>query len=276
MFNDTIKFDKNYQYDIPGWTDYFINSSSKVWYKNKFVATDDEYLAAVSTYFQKNTKWDLSVYVNGALKLTKSGVAGVSYKTIDLGQLIPLKKGDLFEVMFKITVDSEAAVPISEAVSLNSEFYGEDISFISYDGKTWKDLYDLEWTYPDHTYASQVACIKAFTVFDKINSHVELGLLDGYNPAIIEARVYGEYGNQVNAGKVIFSIENKSIPVDIVNGVATLQYKFKNPKDNLITATFYGTGYNGNSSNITASVDESYLYAYDFVAFYGNLFILLN
>lgn len=270
VLNDTIKFDKNYQYDLPGWTDYFINSSSKVWYKNKFVATDDEYLAAVSTYFQKNTKWDLSVYVNGALKLTKSGVAGVSYKTIDLGQLIPLKKGDLFEVMFKITVDREAGVPISEAVSLNTEFYGENVSFISYDGKTWKDLYDLEWTYPDHTYGSQVACIKAFTIFDKINSRVELGLLDGYNPAIIEARVYGEYGNQVNAGKVIFSIENKSIPVDIVNGVATLQYKFKNPKDNLITATFYGTGYNGNSSNITASVDESYLYAYDFVAFYGN------
>ena len=271
VLNDTLKLDKNYQYDIPGWTDFFINSSSKVWYKNRFVATDDEYLAAVSTYFQKNTNWDLSVYVNGILKLKKSGVAGVSYKTIDLGQLIPLKKGDLFEVMFKITVDSEAAVPISEAVSLNSEFYTEDISFISYDGKTWKDLYDLEWTYPDHTYASQVACIKAFTVFDKINSHVELRLVDDYNPAIIEARVYGEYGNQVNAGKVIFSIENKSIPVDIVNGVATLQYKFKNPNDNMITATFYGTGYNSNSSNITANVDGVYLYADDFVHFYGHI-----
>ena len=51
VLNDTIKFDKNYQYDVPGWTDFFLNSSSTVWYKNKFVATDDEYLAAVSTYF---------------------------------------------------------------------------------------------------------------------------------------------------------------------------------------------------------------------------------
>ena len=270
VLNDTIKFDKNYQYDVPGWTDFFLNSSSTVWYKNKFVATDDEYLAAVSTYFQKNSNWEMSLYVNDVLRVTKSGIDGPSYKTIDLGQLIPLKAGDIFDIIFKIKVDKEAGVPISEYVSLNSEFYTDNVSFISYDGKNWQDLYNLSWEYPDHTYGSQVACIKAFTVFDKVNSRIKLSLVDGYNPAIIEARVYGEYGNQVNAGKVIFSIENKSIPVDIINGVATLQYKFKNPKNNLITATFYGTGYNSNSSNITANVDEVCLYADDFVNFYGH------
>ena len=35
--------------------------------KNKFNATSDEYLAAASTYFEKESNWELSVYVNGVL-----------------------------------------------------------------------------------------------------------------------------------------------------------------------------------------------------------------
>ena len=81
---DSIKYDKNYQYDIPGQTDYLLNSSSSVWYKNKFTATDDEYLTAVSTYFQKDTTWDLYIYVNDELKLIQSGNAVASYSTIEL------------------------------------------------------------------------------------------------------------------------------------------------------------------------------------------------
>ena len=63
MFNDTMKYDKNYQYDIAK-TDYFLNTTKTVWYKNIFNATDNEYLAAVSTYFEKSTRWELTAEID--------------------------------------------------------------------------------------------------------------------------------------------------------------------------------------------------------------------
>lgn len=53
ILNDTIRFDRNYQYDIGGKTDYLKLSTNTAWYKNVFNSTNDEYLSAVSTYFEK-------------------------------------------------------------------------------------------------------------------------------------------------------------------------------------------------------------------------------
>ena len=129
VLNDTIRLDKNYQYDIAGMTDYFLNSYNTVWYENAFRATDDEYLASVSTYFEKVTNWTVSIYVNSILQHTQSGVSNPGYYTINLDKLIPLKTGDLFEVMFKISVDGEASFPISEIYSLNNLAYSPNVSF---------------------------------------------------------------------------------------------------------------------------------------------------
>ena len=123
IFNDSIKYDKNYQYDIQGMTDYFLNSTSYVWYKNVFKATDDEYLAGVSTYFEKVTNWTVYIYVNNELMHIKTGKSNPGYYTIDLDQLIPLKSGDDFEVVFNINVDGEAAFPISEIIRFNKISY---------------------------------------------------------------------------------------------------------------------------------------------------------
>ncbi|MBR4396347.1 MAG: peptidase C1, partial [Methanobrevibacter sp.] len=136
VLNDTIRYDKNYQYDIAK-TDYLYNKTNTVWYKNIFTATDNEYLTAVSTYFEKETNWNLSVYVNKSLKLVQSGFSNPGYWTIDLKEPISLNAGDIFEVIFKIKVKGDAGVPISESQSLNNQFYQKNISFISYDGKSW-------------------------------------------------------------------------------------------------------------------------------------------
>ena len=254
VFNDTIKFDKNYQYDVPGWTDFFLNSSSTVWYKNKFTATDDEYLAAVSTYFQKKSNWEMSVYVNDVLKASKRGIDNPSYKTINLDQMIPLKVGDIFTIIFKIKVDKEAGVPISEYVSLNSEFYTENISFISYDGKNWKDLYDLPWTYPDHTYGSQVACIKAFTVLNEINTSIHLSVLNmGEDAAEIAATVFDEYGNLINSGNVIFTVNGLDYSVKIEKGIAKFNALLIKDQINKFYARFSKIGYNQSSNFIMVS-----------------------
>lgn len=254
VLNDTIKFDKNYQYDVPGWTDFFLNSSSTVWYKNKFVATDDEYLAAVSTYFQKKSNWEMSIYVNDVLRVTKSGFDTSSYKTIDLGQLIPLKAGDIFNIIFKIKVDKEAGVPISEYVSLNSEFYTDNVSFVSYDGKNWQDLYYLSWEYPDHTYGSQVACIKAFTILNEINTSVNLDVLNiGENNVDIAATVFDEYGNLVKSGNMTFTINGLDYTVKIANGIAKFNALLIKNQINKFYARFSEVGYNQSSNFIMVS-----------------------
>ena len=254
VLNDTIKYDKNYQYDIPGMTDYFLNTSSTVWYKNKFTASDDEYLAAVSTYFEKDTDWNLYVYVNDVLKITQSGFSNAGYKTIDLNSLLPLEAGDIFEVVFKITVDKDAGVPISESISLNVEFYDENLSFISYDGKNWVDFYGLEWTYPDHRYDSQVACIKAFTVLNPVNSIIKLTPINIKNNAVdIIANVFDEYGNLIRYGNVTFNVDGVDNVVGVSNGIAVLSNVNIKIGINKFTAIFNAVGYNDSSDVLLVS-----------------------
>ena len=270
VFNDTIRFDKNYQYDIAGRTDYFLNSSSTVWYKNKFTATDDEYLAAVSTYFEKDTKWDLTILVNGVQKLVQSGFSNPSYSTITLDKLIPLKAGDIFEAIFKIAVDKNAGVPISEAVSLNHETYGENTSFISYDGKNWVDFYGLEWIYPDHTYSSQVACIKAFTILDELDTYITFDISSSHNPCEISATVHTKDGAIVKSGVVTFNVEGKDIDVDIEDSVAKLLYLFEDAGNNTVKASFSGEGYIASSSSVNVPVKQVYISANDTSIYYSS------
>ena len=123
VLNDTVKYDKNYQYDIAGKTDYLHDDRTGVWYKNSFTATDNEILSGVSTYFEKLTNWTVSVYVNNALKTSKSGISEAGYYTIHLDDIIPLYCGDVFEIVFNTTCDKLSAVPISEIAALNKAIY---------------------------------------------------------------------------------------------------------------------------------------------------------
>ncbi|WP_458452966.1 Ig-like domain repeat protein [Methanobrevibacter sp.] len=248
ILNDTMKFDKNYQYDIQGKSDFFLNSSSTVWYKNKFISTDDEYLAAVSTIFDKNTNYTFSIYVNNQLKLTQSGNSKPGYYTFNLDEIIPLKIGDEFVIVFNITVDGDAGVPISEKVSYNKYYYKQNNSFISYDGENWTDLYDIKWEYTTHTYNSATACIKAFTYLNPINARVELMIDNIKNDTLdLIATIYNEWGYLVNHGTVTFNISGQNHTVKIKNGIAKLaNISFED--DNNFTALFSAIGYN-NSSN---------------------------
>ncbi|MDO5823268.1 C1 family peptidase [Methanobrevibacter sp.] len=270
VLSDSIKYDKNYQYDISGQTDYLFSSSSSVWYKNRFTATDEEYLTAISTYFQKETSWNLYVYVNGELRLTQSGSAGASYKTIELDQFIPLKKGDVFEVAIKLTADGDVGVPISEYFSLSHLLFGKNVSYISYDGENWFDLFDFKGKYLSHTYHGlQVACIKAFTVLNKINSTIAL-IVDDLNPVELTAIILNQYGNPIKTGKVTFNIEGTDYAADVINGISKFYYKFKNNESKVISASFSDVGYIGSSFNMTIIPRQGSIMADDSVYYYNE------
>ena len=254
ILNDTIKYDKNYQYDIAK-TDYFFNTTNTVWYKNIFTSTDNEYLAAVSTYFEKDTRWELSVSVNDILKVKKSGNSKAGYYTLPLDEFIPLNAGDKFEIMFKISVNGDAGVPISEIISLNNYVYHENISYISYDGKNWKDLFNLVWLYPDHIYFSQVACIKAFTILQDIGTNITLSITNiSGTDAEITACVLNQWGYPVDTGNVTFTFGGETYTVSLKNGIAKTDIQLKSGN---ITAEFNSTGYN--SSKIVCEIHYPFL-----------------
>lgn len=251
ILNDTIKYDKNYQYDVQGKSDFFLNSSSSVWYKNIFTATDNEYLTAVSTMFDKIANYTFNIYVNDEFKLTQSGSTKPGYYTFNLKEYIPLKIGDKLEIIFNITVDGEAGVPISEMVSFNKYYYTENTSFISYDGKNWTDFYDLTWKYSSHTYNSQVACIKAFTILNPIGTNIQLSI-DNVTDSTLDltATIFNDWGYPVDDGNIIFNVLGQNHTVKIINGIAKLTNISFEIGVNNFTAIFSRIGYNDSSNYV--------------------------
>ena len=249
ILNDTVKYDKNYQYDIAGKTDYLHDDRTSVWYKNKFTATDNEILSGVSTYFEKLTNWTLSVYVNGVLKTVKSGISGAGYYTFHLDDVVPLYKGDIFEIMFNTTSEKLSSVPISEIASLNKAIYYPEISYVSYDGENWQDLFYLSKTYALHTYKSQVACIKAFTVLANYNTTVQIEVVG--NRIIIN--VYDQFGNPVRDGKVNFKLQNNAQTLNLVNGKVEVPFSLIDGAYNII-AYYESDNYNHSTNNMTLEI----------------------
>jgi uncharacterized protein with GYD domain len=186
--------------------------------------------------------------------LVQDGFSNPGYFTIDLNELIPIKVGDVFEVAFNITTDGRAAFPISEIISLNTLFYNENVSYVSYDGVTWQDLFELEWEYPGHSYYSQVACIKAFTVLDEIETQTFINLTARNSDVNIGVRVLNQYGNPVRGGKVVFNLSGELFESEVSNGFADLVHDFDFGTYD-ISAEYVASGYlsSRNSTSITIS-----------------------
>lgn len=249
VLNNTVKYDKNYQYDIAGKTDYLHDNRLNVWYKNKFTATDTEMLSGVSTYFEKLTNWTVSVYVNDVLKSTKSGMSNAGYYTIQLDNPIPLYTGDVFEIVFNTTTDKMSSVPISEIAVLNKAIYYPGISYVSYDGQNWEDLFYLSKTYALHTYKSQVACIKAFAVLANYNTTTTI-TIEGNNFLV---KVVDQYNNTVKNGKVTIRFDNKTQTLDITDGCASFPFSLTDGVYS-ISADYQGINYNASKSNLTFEI----------------------
>ena len=88
ILNNTIDLDKNYQYDVIGLTDFLATGKNTVWYKNVFKATDNELLAAFSSYINDESDYQVQVYVNNELKFSQNGVSPEGYYTYKLDKNI--------------------------------------------------------------------------------------------------------------------------------------------------------------------------------------------
>ena len=252
ILNDTVKYNKNYQYDVSGITDYFLTNQSTMWYQNNFNATSDEILAAFSTYFNIESNYTVEIYVNNELKLTQNGTSLPGYFTINFDEFIPIYKNDLFKIIIKLSTSSEAWIPISEKVSLTRTHYKPNTSFISYNGVDWIDFYDYEINMSErgHFYNSQVACIKAFSVFNLTTTTV-LSEVSRYDNSVdLTAEVKDQYGHLVNEGYVIFECNGVKYNKTVNNGFASLSFTNLKHGINNLTANYV------NNVHYLASNDE--------------------
>lgn len=263
ILNDTVRYTKNYQYDVAGMTDYLITGKKTVWYQNIYNATGNEAIAAVSTFFNTTVDYEISIYVNDVLQLTQNGRhEGSGYYTIPLKEYVPVAVGDIFKIVVKLAnpQNGYAAVPISEQLSTTRCYYAPGVSYFSHDGEKWTDLYDFTFSGYDHSYSSQVACLKAFTVADKQNTTVTLNNL---TPKVQEfseiiATVIDANGKLAKIGSVIFNINGTNYTASVVNGSAKISVYFDEVGDYIISANYQDNGlYNGSSVQKTVSVTKT-------------------
>lgn len=263
ILNDTVRYTKNYQYDVAGMTDYLVTGKKTIWYQNIYNATGNEAIAAVSTFFNTTVDYEISVYVNDVLQLTQNGKhEGSGYYTIPLKEYVPVAVGYIFKIVVKLTNPQKgyAVVPVSEQVSTTRCYYAPGVSYFSHDGEKWTDLYDFTFSGYDHSYSSQVACLKAFTVADKQNTTVTLNNL---TPKVQEfseiiATVIDANGKLAKIGSVIFNINGTNYTASVVNGSAKISVYFDEVGDYIISANYQDNGlYNGFSVQKTVSVTKT-------------------
>ena len=139
-------YNRIYQHDVGGVGEWSPNAK---YYANRFVADEDELIAAVGTFFQNaGDEYQISIAVNDIDVYVQNGVSKFGgYETINLDKFIQIKKGDSFVVVFK-----------------NKMYYVDNLrihlqknqSFVSTDGNDWADLMGQDI----------VAVVKAYTVSD--------------------------------------------------------------------------------------------------------------
>ena len=295
LLNDTVAYDKNYQYDLSKTEFWKITGTDTVTYFNIFDIESDECLAAVSTYFNGRYDYELEISVNGVVNYTKVSTADAGYYTIPLDKLISLSPGDELKVLFKLTtVDgSKAALPCSSATFIKNQVLIEGTSFVDWYGR---DL-DLAEEY------ELVACVKAFTILKhQVNLTVpDMEYTYGESDSIaVSTEASNITAMVINHTEASVKVEGKTITV---SGLDAGNYVLSVTTDDILYITktvtanitvkkadstlddisqfefSYGDSYNvdvvyGNASNVTAFVvghDEASVVVGDYVIVISNL-----
>ena len=148
IIENTEPYNKNYQYALM-WGGDFKSGNQNVSYMSEFEALDDDLIAAVGTYFDKEgNDYTVEIYVNDELKLTQTGVSPYfGYRTIKLNKYIPVRKGDVF----KAVITSKTAPTVN--LTYVRSHYTQNLSYISFDGEPMKDTYD----------SGYIVCLKVYT-----------------------------------------------------------------------------------------------------------------
>ena len=218
IFENTLPYNKNYQYDIDALY-YFLEYDTDdplygtpVTYVNEFTSLGDDLIGAVGTYFnQEGAEYTISIMVNGVEVLTQEGISPYyGYRTIKLDKYVPIKEGDVFRVYI-----TSNAVPICTNSRMH---YMSNVSRTDFNG-TWKDLVTQNPDLP------QVACIKAYTLKDDtIVTQNKDVVVDYDSGSYFSVKVVTSDGHAVSGAGVKFDIGGRTITAfSDVDGVAKFE-----------------------------------------------------
>ena len=225
ILENTVEYNKNYQYDIGGKASEIVNSTEAI---NSYVAVADDLIAGVGTYFNETgVEYLVEIYVNDVLRLSQSGLSPFAgFHTIKLDSYVPIEQGDKFDVYIKSNW-----VP---ALINSRQKYMNGTSKAKIDGK-WIDISSEE----------SICSIKAYTVADdtKIINNKDISV-DYSGGKYFSVKVVTGNGHAVGIGeKVTFTINKKTTTVTTdKNGIAKIKI-VDVPKKYTITTKYKGKTY---------------------------------
>ena len=289
IFNNQDVYLNNYQLEYSGATNYIV-SEGPVYYYNKFTSAGNlEYLSAFSTYFKEPTNFTVSVYKNNQLVLSQNGHCEGGYYTIPLNKKIKLDKYEEFTIMIENKNKGDNYVPICQSKELNNVNFDAGTSFISYDGKTWYDLYNLKG-YHEFAFSGtksntcQVACIKAFTTrYDELyDIDLDISEFSNLNPnekisINITLTGLGKYNfdsiSRVEGSLITLKINNKEYYAVIDGeGNAHLDISFNQSGTYVLTAQYINNLFESNKIEFKFNVQDkkTVLFVSDVSKVYGT------
>jgi len=242
VFENTLLYHKNYQYDFTGIAAFMSNDNetselygTPVTNVNNFISVEDDLIAAVGTYFnQSGMNYTIEVAVNDVVVHTQNGVSPYrGYHTIKLDKYIPIKKGDKFSIYV-----TSLALGISNPQRM---YYDDDVSLTNCDDGVWKDLYQ-EYGF--------VACIKAYTLKDDTTITGNENIAVDYDGGkYFTVKVTTADNHIVVGAEVKFEINGQSTIINTDNdGIAKI-------KITQAPGTYYiTTNYNGKTYKNTITV----------------------
>ncbi|MBR5503458.1 MAG: hypothetical protein IKV87_03285, partial [Methanobrevibacter sp.] len=149
LINNTLQYNKLYQYDWAEYDEFDEDYGDDITYSNKFTSSGDDLIAAVGTYFECiGDDYTITVYVNGNKAYQQKGKSSFAgYNTIKLNKHIAVNKGESFTVAI-----TSVAMPYVDDTRVHIP---KGTSILSVGGEKI-----------DLSLINRIACIKAYTLAD--------------------------------------------------------------------------------------------------------------
>ncbi|MCM1506824.1 MAG: lectin like domain-containing protein [Ruminococcus flavefaciens] len=201
---------------------------------NIFTAEDDMQIDAVSTYFQNaSTEYEVTIYTglsdetdpsSGTPSAVTYGYEALTgYRTIELSESVPVKSGEKFGVVMKLSCeDNPYVIPVESSLFVRDNETGEitDIStyasaeqienntnhnesFYSADGENWSDVFGEEQVYTEEEKA---------VILEMLKSEIYDGITEDDEEELLKAdMLYASYKELFASGDLCITVGNVSL-----------------------------------------------------------------
>ncbi len=242
MLNDTETYDKLYQYDIGGLSNWFNTSSKSGSYSATYTITDSETIRAFGTYVSDlNANYTARIYVNDILMTTQTGkFSHLGYETVKLNTNISVNAGDRVKIELVLSSTSYVLIPIS------TEDYTRVII-------TSNSLIN------DEAYDDASVCLKLYTVNSQVNNTSIKVAVKSQNSSgtTLSVNVTDQNNNAVTSGKITLILNNQAIANYIVSNQTTyIDIDTSNVNVADIKLIYSNDGYKSSNTSITLNITK--------------------